>query len=725
MYEILVIIDIISLIISLGIVLLLLRERPSKVQMLLMLASISSFVNGLGYFYELTAKTLEAALVGIKIEYIGLAFLVPMSFLFVAGCCNCEVKSWFKGLLLAIALFIYIVAATTEYHTMLYREYYFVTDCEIPHIVITKAPLYFIFIAYNWGMMMAQVVISLKYYLKYRSKDGLGIFFASLAYVLPIITVPIGLSGMLEGFDPVPISQQMAAFWMFCMIIRFRIFDSVQTAKEVIIDNIQEGFCVVDLNKKILFVNGMAGRIFPGLNEKETSEKLIEQLISKNKETITVGKQRIAIRVSPFYDRRMLKGYTIWISDKTDEYAYTQRLIELKEQAVEANNAKSNFLANMSHEIRTPMNAILGMSDIMLRDELPDKVRENVLSIQSAGKSLLGIINDILDFSKIETGKMEIVKVNYKVASLVHNIVSLMGVRAKEKNLDFIVEVEKDIPSELYGDEMRIQQILINLIGNAVKFTEKGHVKLHIRQERAGEKLLLYADVEDTGRGIKEENLPGLFNSYERVDLVKNRKIEGTGLGLAISKRMVEAMGGRITIESQYGEGSKFTFFVEQDIVNEEPIGEWSKINVRKGSDRILAQFKAPDVKILVVDDTKINLTVAVGLLKTLEVTADTAGSGAECLEKIGKQKYDMILMDHMMPEMDGIETTKRIRQMEEEYFKNVPIIALTANAVNGAREMFLKEGLQDFVSKPIDMEELCDCIKKYAKNKIILREND
>ena len=725
MYEILVAIEMISLFISLGIILLLMREKPSRTQMLLLLASACSFINGLGYFYELTAKTLEAALVGIKIEYFGLACLVPMALLFVAGCCNCEIGKKLKILFLLIAVFIYGVAATTEHHTLLYREYYFVADSEIPHIVITKAPLYFVFIVYNWGMMLLQVVIASKYYLKYRSKDGFGILLASMAYVLPIITVPLGLSGVLEGFDPVPLSQQMAAWWMFCMITKYRIFDSAQTAKETIIDNILEGFCVVDLNKKILFVNGMAGKFFPELTEKETGEVFAESLLSKNKEIIMVGKQRIAVRVSPFYDRDVHKGYTIWLSDKTDEYAYTQRLIELKEQAVQANNAKSIFLANMSHEIRTPMNAILGMSEIMLRDELPDKVRENVLSIQGAGKSLLGIINDILDFSKIETGKMEIVKVNYKLASLVHNIVSLMGVRAKEKNLEFLVEVDTDIPSEFYGDEMRIQQILINLLGNAVKFTEKGQVKLHLWYEKKEDCMLLYASVEDTGRGIKEENLPGLFNSYERVDLVKNRKIEGTGLGLAISKKIVEAMGGMLTVESRYGEGSKFTFFVVQNVVNSEPIGEWSKISSKKGNDRILPPFKAPNVKILVVDDTKINLKVASGLLKTLEVTADTAESGKECLEKLKNKKYDLILMDHMMPEMDGIETTKKIRSMEGEYFKNVPIIALTANAVNGAKEMFLREGFQDFVSKPIDMEELCHCIKKYAKNEIILVEND
>ncbi|MBQ6887249.1 MAG: response regulator [Lachnospiraceae bacterium] len=725
MYEILVMIEGMSLFISLGIVILLLKEKPSRPQMLLLLASVCSFVNGLGYYYELTAKSLEVALVGIKLEYIGTAFVIPITFLFVAGCCNYEISTKFKFFILIIAFLIHGLSATIGQNTLLYKEYYFELQCEIPHIVIAKAPLYYAVIAYNWTMMLCQIGMALKYYLKYRSKDGLGIVYACLAYFIPIITVPIGLSGALEGYDPVPISQQMTAWWMFLMISRFRIFDSVQNAKETIIDNITEGFFVVDLNKKLLFVNGVAEGLFPEIDKKETQDAIIERLISQNKETITIADKRIAIKVSPFYDRHMLKGYTIWLSDKTDEYAYTQKLIELKEQAEQANKAKSVFLANMSHEIRTPMNAILGMSEIMLRGELPDKVRENTLSIQGAGKSLLGIINDILDFSKIETGKMELVNINYKVASIVHNIVSLMGVRVKEKNLDFIVEVDEEIPAELCGDEMRIQQVMINLLGNAVKFTEKGYIKLRIWHQKSDEKTLLYVDVEDTGSGIKKENLPGLFNSYERVDLIKNRGIEGTGLGLPICKSLVEAMGGKITIESTYGVGSIFSFFVVQKTVNPEPIGAWDKVVITKHTDKIRPQFHAPDTRILVVDDTKINLKVAVGLLKTLQVVADTAESGRECIEKIQNQEYDMIFMDHMMPEMDGIETTRHIRNMKGDYYKNVPIIALTANAVNGAKEMFLEEGFQDFVSKPIDMEQLCNCIKKYAKNIIILQEND
>ncbi len=725
MYDFLVVLQIIGVFISCGVVAFIVSEKPSKPQQYLLLAGLVSLLDGIGYYNELTAKSEEAAILAIKIEYIGLITMVPLMFLFMARCCDYEMNKIVRSFVFAFPpAFLFLVTALDK-HPYFYKSYYFDTQPPIPHIVSEKTPFYYLYLIYTCLMLVMQMRMSVRYYLKYRSKDGLGILRLNAAYIIPFLAIIVGMTGKLKGYDPVPISQQIASMWMIIMVRKYRIFDSAQMAKDTILDSITEGFFVIDTNKKLLFCNETATRMFPKLGEKERAQEQINKLITHNKDTITVDEQKIEIHITPFYDHHILKGYTTWLFDKTDEYAYTQRLIELKEQAEQANQAKSVFLANMSHEIRTPMNAIIGMAEIMLRDELPDTVRDNTVNIQKAGQSLLKIINDILDFSKIETGKMELVSVRYEVSVLVHNIVSLIGGRMKEKKLEFIVEVDKDIPSELYGDEMRIRQILINLLNNALKFTEQGYVKLKMWREDLDGQMLLYASVEDSGSGIKEENIAGLFNSYERVDLVKNRTIEGTGLGLAICKSLVESMGGKISVESCYGKGSTFSFYVIQKIVNPEPVGAWEKNNVKTKNRKIQAPFLAPEVQVLVVDDTKINLKVACGLLKTIQITADTAESGMECLEKMKEKEYDMIFMDHMMPEMDGIETTKKIREMGGEYFQNVPVIALTANAVNGAKERFLNSGFQDFISKPIDMEQLCDCIKKYAKNKIILQEND
>ncbi len=722
MYDILLSFQIVAVFISFFLMLVIGLEKPSKAQLLILLGSIASFVDGLGYCFELAARTETEAILAIKIEYLGLVFMIPLLFLFMARCCHYEIHTAVKVFFLAFAVFYFALIATIEKHPFYYRDYYFDAAAELPHIVSTKTPLYYCFLAYNALLMVIQIMMSFNYYRANKGRDGKAVLLVGSAYLLPIVAVltVIGFFGVPNGYDPVPLSQQLAAIWFVTMVFRNRIFDSEQIAKDDIVVSIKEGYCVVDLNRSLLFKNEIADRMFPELKETESRAGAIAMLFEHNKETLTVGKQKISINIQSFYDKGRLKGYTVWLYDKTDDYAYTQKLIELKEQAEEANRAKSVFLANMSHEIRTPMNAILGMSELILRENLSEEARDNAVNIRSAGETLLNIINDILDFSKIETGKMEIIPTDYRVADMIHGIESLMSVRIKEQQLELIIETQEELPSVLYGDEMRIRQILINLLNNAVKFTSEGYVKLRVWCENKEGQFRLYASVEDSGCGIRKENLSGLFNSYERVDLVKNRTIEGTGLGLAICKKLVENMGGAILVESSYGKGSRFTFYILQEVINPEPVGPWEKTGIQRNRKENGKRFRAPEAKLLVVDDTKINLKVAVGLLKTLEIQADTAVSGQECLEKMKENRYDIIFMDHMMPEMDGVETTKKIREMEGVYYQDVPVIALTANAVNGAKEMFLESGFQDFVSKPIDMDELCGCIIKYAGDKII-----
>ena len=525
------------------------------------------------------------------------------------------------------------------------------------------------------------------------------------------------------------------------------------------------------------------------------------------------------------------------LTQKTQSTEDLLQIVEIKKKdAVAASQTKADFLASMSHEIRTPMNAIVGMTEMILRDDINPGVRENARNIKSAGNALLAIVNDILDFSKIESGKMEIINVRYQLTSVINDIINIITVRMQDKNLDLVVNIDPKIPSELVGDEIRIRQILLNLLNNAVKFTSEGHITLRVAyQPVSNDMCLLHFDVSDTGMGIKPEDKQKLFGSFQRLDTRQNRAVEGTGLGLSICKRLMELMGGTISVESVYGQGSTFPFELHQYIAKQKPLASVpsdkvehvlyfdekaiyrdqaradlqrlgvsarfaSKIKdldpasnasysyffvskplfdefsheirefcdthgspkivlmfdknelstgykdvlvVRRpvysavfssvltetpieslDSDEFTESFIAPEAKILVVDDNAVNLKVVKGLLEPYQMHVTTANSGKECLELLREgETFDIIYMDHMMPELDGIDTLRLIRQMEGEYFQKVPVVALTANAVSGVREMFFKEGFQDYVSKPIELSQLEKSLKSNLPDEMIIRK--
>ena len=519
------------------------------------------------------------------------------------------------------------------------------------------------------------------------------------------------------------------------------------------------------------------------------------------------------------------------VEDITAEREYQQRLHDVARKEHEANQAKSDFLAKMSHEIRTPMNAIIGMSELALREYMSDAAYEQVFTVKQAGTHLLALINDILDFSKIETGKMEIVHTEYSFSSLANDIISIIRMRLFDSQIRFAVNIDSHIPDSLIGDVTRIRQVLINIMGNAVKYTDSGFVALTISGDFQDEDMIVLSmEVKDSGRGIKKEDLSSLFGEYMQLDLEKNQGLEGVGLGLAISWNLVKAMDGQITVDSEYGEGSTFTFTLPQKISKHDriavvenegntrvivcerrsvysdsiggtldnldvpytlvtsvpelcdkmsaelcpfvlisyamfrndkdivmkaagrsrivlladfgeaiPEGNWSVLampihaisiaNILNGisedylysaNTEIISQFSAPDARVLVVDDITTNLKVAEGLLKPYDLTIDLCKSGAEAIEAVKKKSYDLIFMDHRMPDMDGVEATGRIRALgaEDPKYKTLPIIALTANAVSGMKEVFLESGFDGYLSKPIETSKLNSILEKWLKAK-------
>ncbi len=403
------------------------------------------------------------------------------------------------------------------------------------------------------------------------------------------------------------------------------------------------------------------------------------------------------------------------IIDQTNVY---ENLKIETQNAISATKAKSDFLANMSHEIRTPINAIMGMNEMVLRECKQESILEYAKDINSASENLLKIVNDILDFSKIESGKLEIVCGNYDLGELIYDVTTLVNMKAENKGLKLSISVDEEMPCMLYGDDKRVREIITNILNNAVKYTEEGFVNLSITGKKQGNVELLSIVIADSGQGIKPEDIDSIFDSFSQVNLNQNKKVEGTGLGLSITKNLVELMNGSISVKSKYGEGSVFMVELPQTIVSEQKMGKYfdhrHASNEEAGIEYSDYDFR--EIRILVVDDTALNLKVISKFLGKTKAIVTCASSGEEMLDLITQNKYDIILLDHMMPNMDGIEALKRSKELENNQCKDTPVVALTANAIVGAKEMYLEAGFDDYLSKPIKMEDLCEKISSVIK---------
>ena len=389
--------------------------------------------------------------------------------------------------------------------------------------------------------------------------------------------------------------------------------------------------------------------------------------------------------------------------------------------ALQAAKNKSDFLSNMSHEIRTPINAILGMDEMILRESKDKNILEYAENLRSAGNSLLSIVNDILDFSKIEAGKMEIIPVEYALSSVLNDLVNMIKPRADKKGLQLVTKANEKLPSVLFGDEIRIKQVVTNILTNAVKYTEKGTVTLSVDFEPNDENSIwLKFSVADTGIGIKEEDISKLFSAFERIEEKRNRTIEGTGLGMNITKQLLAMMDSRLEVSSVYGEGSTFSFKLAQKIINAEPMGNFAEAFKNLGHKEYHEKFIAPDAKILIVDDTAMNLTVVKGLLKQTKIQIDTAESGYDTLKMVAAKHYDVIFLDHRMPGMDGIETLQEMKKLPDNKCADSPVISLTANAISGAREQYIAAGFKDYLTKPINSAALENMLIKYLPPELV-----
>ncbi len=704
--------------------------KPSEQQKILFAGTLFTFMDVAGYFYELQSKSLEVTRLAVKLEYLGTTMGLLCFLYFACLYSNHRNDKWLKFIKYFYTIdhfFILLLIFTIDFNTLYYKSITYTEENGFYIWVYEPGTFYYWWIVLTTVLGIIIALIMIQSVLEHKNEKRPELLLIFGASLVPIIFWTMRILGYLGHYDSYPISMLITESFLVFVMYRYRLFDTVKGAKDRVIDEIKEGILVTDGLDAVIYSNREADLIFPDMdwNDKDMVRKQIFDFMEAHKDGFMIEERFYEWQRSEIFDDNQRKAGILYrISDMTDNYLYTKQLIELKEDAERANEAKSSFLARMSHEIRTPINAVLGMNEMILRETEADNIREYAINIHNAGKTLLSIINDILDLSKIESSKMEITENDYMLGSMILDIENMIAMRAEEKNLTFRILADSKLPKNLHGDEMRVKQCIVNLLTNSVKYTNEGSVTLEIDcADIQGNIINLRITVSDTGIGIREEELHMLFDPFTRLDMMRNKSVEGTGLGLSITKRLVAMMQGNLTVESEYGNGSKFTFVIPQKIMGTELLGDY-----RKAADEVTEHSKsgapgtfiAPRAKILAVDDNRVNITVVKGLLKRLKVQFDAALSGAECLDKIRQNHYDIIFLDHMMPEMDGVETLQSMCQIEEYAQNPSVVIALTANAIVGAKEEYLQAGFEDYLSKPIDSMQLEQLIRRYLSPELI-----
>ena len=620
--------------------------------------------------------------------------------------------------------------ATVDYHHLYYKDYWLApskANLNGYTLEISPAPMYYVYMAFLLAEIMTTIGIIISSYCSQRSMPNKGkIHFLMIAAMLsPMLLLSLRILKILKGDDPTPLGILLSCIFMSIAVVKYGLFDPVKNAKNYIIDNLKEAVIVTDADHRFLFLNSMADKIITSINKEQgySTDDKIYAFIQGSQDFFDWKDRHYQVEETVLKDNELIQGYMMTIVDVTKIIEQNHLMKRLVLQTEDANRAKTNFVSNMSHEIRTPMNSIVGITEILLRSRHSPKEQEYLLNIQSSGRVLLTIINDVLDCSKMEAGKMQLFDEPYDTCSLFHDLRISMENRIGHSGLELIYDIDQDIPCKLKGDMGRIRQVIINLVNNAIKYTEKGSVRfsVHVRQKNT-DKVMLYYEVGDTGIGIRKEDQKILFDAFQRVEMDRNRYVEGTGLGLTISQNLVNMMGGVIEVESEYGKGSRFFFTIEQTIIDPTPV---SAVNYNGQKDNVTEKeaeclFIAPEAHILLVDDNELNLVVAKELLKPLRMQIDTAENGLQAVKMVRGSQYDLVLMDHMMPVMDGIEAAKAIRALPEDKYQKLPIIALTANAMVDARKEFLNAGMNGFVAKPIDFARICNQLKLWLPKDLV-----
>lgn len=706
-----------------------------------------------GFWACSIAKTNSEAALGCRVLYLGANWVSFFMLLSIADICKIKLPRVISLLLFVVNMVIMASVLNIGIGHTFYKSLDIYRENGVTHMIKVYGPMHAFYkvmlLVYIASMLLLTII-------GFRRKNTVSYRYSGILLIMVITNVVFyNLKSILRtDFDMLCFTYMISIGILTYLQQRIDLYDAEQLvgesgsfdSKGIILLNNDRYYMGCSQNTQELFleirelkleyalpvdVDAFWVKFLPWVDELERTGKHDTHLLELKNKSFRCEVKKYEKEYLRFGRRQL--GYIVMLWDDTEQQNYIKSLNEyndmllLKEKELQkqkaiaenANKTKSAFLSNMSHEIRTPMNAIVGMTEILKRKQFDEETEEYLDNIKHSGEALLAIINDILDFSKVESGKMELIMEDYDLRLLIKELDLVFKTRIGAKDVKMEYDLDDAIPKVLIGDSKRIRQVLINIANNAIKFTEKGFVRLSVAVEKLTEKeATLKFSIEDSGQGIKEEDLDKLFDAYQQVDLQKNSQKEGTGLGLAICKQLVQLMGGKLQVESTYGEGSTFFLSIKQEISDRE---------LQKSEVHTQARFTAREARILVVDDNKMNLKVFEGLFKPVAMQIDTALNGQEALEKVQQQDYDIVFMDHMMPGMDGVEATKQIRKLpadslhKQEYYEKMVILALSANATEEAKQLFLSNGMDGFLSKPIKIQEGLELLRQWLpKEKIV-----
>ncbi len=703
------------------------RRRISEITKYLLIIGSFVMVHNFGYLLELMSTDAKQVTMSIRAEYFGGAFVGTYLTIFIVKHCGYRFPKWLQMIALLFDAFVVLSILTSDYNPLFYRSIDFTTEGFIPHAVLDRGPLFSIFafsllVQFSANVFfLTRTMIRTKYH---RLKNSCRILL--IPTLIPPISFFAGMIMPIKDFDFVPCSVAITSFVYGLIILYGKIFDGFDIAYANLVKDLREPVIIVDGEYTFMEANESALKTFPHLRKRAIGEAMerTDDWVKGDKcgEIVRDG-HYYAYYKSEIMDGSVKLGYSLLLFDLTEERNKLDEMRRLKADADQANQAKTEFLARMSHEIRTPINAILGMNEVIRRESKDENISRYARDVENSAETLLGIINDILDNTKIESGKMEILPYTYSLTDTFQYIFNMNTLKAQEKELELIMEVDPRLPSKLFGDDLRIRQVLMNLLSNAIKYTVQGKVWFRVRGIRMEDQIKLHYEIEDTGIGIKEEDMSKLFASFERIEESRNRNIQGTGLGMAISKNLLAMMDSKLEVKSEYGKGSRFSFDIIQRIEDSEPVGVFRPERCDGVKKDYKAGFYAPDAKILLVDDNAMNRGVFRNLLKQTAVQIDDADSGKACLDKVTRKPYNIIFMDHMMPGMDGIETLAAMHKLGDYPNKHTPVIMLTANAVTGAREEYLSLGFDDFLTKPVNAAKLEAMIAHFLPQELLAED--